>query len=383
MEYSGSEMDPSGIPITITEDMNLTQLGSNETVVAPRYTGWQAVMIGLVCSIVIFLSIGGNLLVCISVFSERSLRKTTNFFYVSLAIADMLVAILVMTFAVANDIMGYWIFDNMFCSIWISFDIMSSTSSILNLCTISMDRYIHIKFPFRYEACMTNKLALGIIAGVWVCSALISFLPIHLGWHSFSHDYTVPRLQPNGVFQCYLELNPSYAVISSCVSFYVPCAMMIGIYWRMYKYAQKHVKNIKRTCGPESGERVRDQKAAITLGVIMGTFLFCWFPFFTMNIIASACGDCVSGELFSGLTWLGYINSCLNPIIYSIFNTEFRRAFYKILCMKMPCCNDDKSLSFKLTRTHSTSQSYRSQAEVALNGSSNANVRKPLNHDLP
>ena len=32
-------------------------------------------------------------------------------------------------------------------------------------------------------------------------------------------------------------------------------------------------------------------------------------------------------EAFIATTWLGYVNSVLNPIIYTIFNTEFRKAF--------------------------------------------------------
>ena len=45
------------------------------------------------------------------------------------------------------------------------------------------------------------------------------------------------------------------------------------------------------------------------------------------------------------LTWLGYSNSSFNPIIYSIFNSEFREAFRKILTQRLPlsslatCCS--------------------------------------------
>lgn len=42
------------------------------------------------------------------------------------------------------------------------------------------------------------------------------------------------------------------------------------------------------------------------------------------------CGF-ITEHLISFLTWLGYLNSFLNPIIYTIFNIEFRKAFAKIL----------------------------------------------------
>jgi len=44
---------------------------------------------------------------------------------------------------------------------------------------------------------------------------------------------------------CALDLSPTYAVVSSCISFYLPCIVMVGIYIRLYLYARKHVKNIK------------------------------------------------------------------------------------------------------------------------------------------
>lgn len=79
-----------------------------------------------------------------------------------------------------------------------------------------------------------------------------------------------------------------------------------------------------------------DHKAAITVGIIMGVFLICWVPFFCMNIVAAFCKTCIPDITFKILTWLGYSNSAFNPIIYSIFNTEFREAFKKILTAHYP-----------------------------------------------
>ncbi|XP_018399363.1 PREDICTED: dopamine receptor 1-like [Cyphomyrmex costatus] len=157
---------------------------------------------------------------------------------------------------------------------------------------------------------------------------------------------------------CALDITPTYAVVSSCISFYVPCIVMLGIYCRLYCYAQKHVKSIRAVTKlpdtsmaksfrskssrckppkpqtktkPTSPYHVSDHKAAITVGVIMGVFLVCWVPFFCVNIVAAYCKTCISHRAFQVLTWLGYSNSAFNPIIYSIFNTEFREAFKRIL----------------------------------------------------
>ena len=306
----------------------------------PHYTKTQAIAIGLVLSIMTLFSIAGNTLVIVALLTDRKLRKPGNYYIVSLAVADALVAITVQSFAVANDILGYWIFGPVFCNVWLSSDVMCSTASILNLCAISLDRYIHIRSPLHYEQWITAKTALLAIAGLWLLSALISFLPIHLGWHRLDGYTPADSYTPDGKFICLLELNPLYAVVSSLVSFYIPCIVMICIYVKLYQYARMHVKNIKKSMAvgaPLTGGdnknsyKLTDHKAAITLGVIMGTFLFCWVPFFTINIVGAFCTTCIPVMVFSIFTWLGYLNSCMNPIIYSIFNTEFRNAFKRVL----------------------------------------------------
>lgn len=70
----------------------------------------------------------------------------------------------------------------------------------------------------------------------------------------------------------------------------------------------------------------------------MGVFLICWVPFFCVNIVAAFCKTCIPPIVFKFLTWLGYSNSAFNPIIYSIFNLEFRLAFQKILTSQKFCC---------------------------------------------
>ena len=75
-----------------------------------------------------------------------------------------------------------------------------------------------------------------------------------------------------------------------------------------------------------------ETKAAKTLGIIIGCFICCWFPFFTIYLIAAFCSDCIPELVFDIFFWLGYCNSALNPFIYAMFSREFRGAFKKILC---------------------------------------------------
>jgi len=320
-------------------------------------------IIGTFLCITIFLSLAGNTLVCIAVFTDRRLKRLNNMFIVSLAVADLWVSLMVMTFATVNDITGKWLFGRVYCNVWISSDIMGSTASILNLCVISLDRYIHIKDPLKYARWMNWKKVAISITLVWTISIILSFIPINVGWHKNPGMADRP-MAPD---ECFLEISGTYAVVSSTISFYIPCIVMLALYCKLYMYAREQVRSINSTLvhsgdSHGSASRLSDHKAAVTLGVIMGVFLFCWLPFFILNLYEAYAKN-TPIIVFQILTWLGYFNSCLNPIIYSIFNSEFRNAFKRILFPKScRCCNRD-SRDFR----------WRGSPKKAKNGASNHN----------
>ena len=138
-----------------------------------KYSLAEKCAIGIILGIIIFCFMAENILIIVAILTERRICKISNYFYVSLAVADTLVAVGVMTFAVANDILGYWIFEPTYCNIWISSDVMCSTASILNLCAISLDRYIHIRNPYTYDRLMSPCRTLLSIACLWMLSAPI------------------------------------------------------------------------------------------------------------------------------------------------------------------------------------------------------------------
>lgn len=81
------------------------------------------------------------------------------------------------------------------------------------------------------------------------------------------------------------------------------------------------------------GRQNREKRFTFVLAVVIGVFVVCWFPFFFTYTLTAVCKTChVPDVLFKFFFWFGYCNSSLNPVIYTIFNHDFRRAFKKILC---------------------------------------------------
>lgn len=78
----------------------------------------------------------------------------------------------------------------------------------------------------------------------------------------------------------------------------------------------------------------RERKATKVLGVVMGCFILCWLPFFIEETLGGLFHFAINEKIVSFLTWLGYLNSLLNPVIYTIFSPDFRQAFGKILSGK-------------------------------------------------
>lgn len=80
--------------------------------------------------------------------------------------------------------------------------------------------------------------------------------------------------------------------------------------------------------------KARERRATLILGLIMAAFITSWLPFFTFYVTRALCTPCrdyISPRFEAFIFWMGYCNSAINPIIYTIFNRDFRKAFRKIL----------------------------------------------------
>lgn len=305
----------------------------------------------LLCALILWTLLG-NALVCAAVLRFRHLRaNVTHVFIASLAVSDLLVAVLVMPWKAAAEVAGFWPF-GAFCDVWVAFDIMCSTASILNLCVISVDRYWAISSPFRYERKMTQRVAFVMIGAAWTLSVLISFIPVQLDWHKAD----VGAVKPNAseADSCDSSLSREYAISSSLISFYIPVAIMIVTYTRIYRIAQVQIRRIasleraaQHAQSRQSDRSLhrslktsfqRETKVLKTLSVIMGVFVCCWLPFFVLNCVVPFCRNdpCISDTTFDVFVWFGWSNSSLNPVIYA-FNAEFRRGFSSLLRCRGRC----------------------------------------------
>ncbi|KAI8423329.1 hypothetical protein MSG28_014345 [Choristoneura fumiferana] len=311
--------------------------------------------------LIVIMAVLGNMLVIVSVMRHRKLRVITNYFVVSLAFADILVAMVVMPFNFSVQFYdGQWRFGTIICDLWNSSDVYFTSTSILHLCCISVDRYYAIVKPLKYPIKMTKKMAYVMLAATWMSPVTISYAPIFMGWYT-TKEHMESRLLKENLMKCEWVVNKPYAVISSSISFWIPCTIMIFTYLAIFKEANRQEKMLHARAGnamlmhrhsrevndkngalhinantPTKDRNIlkmkREHKAARTLGIIMGAFILCWLPFFLFYVSTSLCQTCQYPEVLTVIMfWTGYFNSALNPIIYAYFNRDFRNAFKNTL----------------------------------------------------
>uniref|UniRef100_A0A158P7K3 G_PROTEIN_RECEP_F1_2 domain-containing protein n=1 Tax=Angiostrongylus cantonensis TaxID=6313 RepID=A0A158P7K3_ANGCA len=82
---------------------------------------------------------------------------------------------------------------------------------------------------------------------------------------------------------------------------------------------------------PKAISAAKERRGVTVLGIILGCFTICWAPFFVMYVLVQFCKECSPNphiEMF--ITWLGYSNSAMNPIIYTVFNRDYQIALKKL-----------------------------------------------------
>ncbi|XP_061580498.1 5-hydroxytryptamine receptor 1F [Cololabis saira] len=362
------------------------------------------ILLTVTLSVVTILTTFFNCLVITAIAVTRKLHHPANYLICSLAVTDLLVAVLVMPFSIIYIQMERWVLGEVVCTIFLSVDITCCTCSILHLAAIAIDRYRAITDAVEYSRKRTGAMAGAMVAVVWFLSILISLPP--LLWRHYSTDAEHED-------QCIIiHHHMAFTLYSTLGAFYIPLLLILILYYKIYQAAQtlymrREASRASRhscmtngsmipssypagdgdaDCGPQSPEPIsprekslsdpsteetprelarvsrkplqnksrrhestsesrrsqfyqgprisgaRERKAASTLGLIIGAFVICWLPFFVKEVIVNTCGSCsTSVEMADFLTWLGYLNSLINPLIYTIFNEDFKKAFQRLV----------------------------------------------------
>ncbi|XP_021031007.1 trace amine-associated receptor 1 [Mus caroli] len=291
-------------------------------------------------SLIILVTLVGNLIVIISISHFKQLHTPTNWLLHSMAIVDFLLGCLIMPCSMVRTVERCWYFGEILCKVHTSTDIMLSSTSIFHLAFISIDRYCAVCDPLRYKAKINISTILVMILVSWSLPAVYAFGMIFLELNLKGVE-ELYRNQVSYLGGCSPFFSKVSGVLAFMTSFYIPGSVMLFVYYRIYFIAKGQARSINRTnvqVGLEGKSRApqsKETKAVKTLGIMVGVFLVCWCPFFLCMVLDPFLGYVIPPSLNDALYWFGYLNSALNPMVYAFFYPWFRRALKMVLLGKI------------------------------------------------
>lgn len=280
--------DPSGSPFSSAPfPMNVSARPfqalynhSNATgVLVPHILTWEMVLILLITGPLSAVTIIGNLLVIISFRVNSHLRTVSNYFLLSLAVADLILGVVSMNLYTTYILIGQWTLGNLACDLWLAVDYVASNASVMNLLAICCDRYLSVTRPLTYRAKRTPKRAAIMIGLAWGVSLMIWAPPI-LFWE----DIVGERKVPEGECSVQFFYVPVITFVTAIAAFYLPVTIMAVLYWRVYRETERRSQQLAGLTGTMT------TALAVTTQVTRNHNTFCE-GFYTDFILISPCAS--------------------------------------------------------------------------------------------
>ncbi|XP_036451431.1 trace amine-associated receptor 13c-like [Colossoma macropomum] len=279
---------------------------------------------------------------------RKELHTPTNLLILSLSVADLLVGLIVMPVNIMQLIDSCWHFGKMACSVYLLIGFVSTSASICSLIFIAVDQYIAVCDPLLYSTRVTVcKTSLLIILGWSLC---LFYITMYL---YFNDHLLQSQISTKCYGECVLVLKYSWVMIDLLVSFLTPCSIILALYSIIFNVARRQARAVRAVVNAAShkhGVKVSNtskSKAAKKLGIVIFVYLACWIPFYLSSFSVESVSS--SSMVWIVFGWLQFFNSSVNPLIYAIFYSWFRKSSKYIVTCKI---FQSSSSSFHLFPEH-------------------------------
>ena len=260
-----------------------------------------------------------NGLVFFMFYKRKSLRNSSNYLLLGLAVCDFLTG--------AVNIPYYLIFalrvvpktSPMYKSFafWLyALHTLMAVSAAYHILIITVEKYLAISQPLKHYL-ITKKTIFKVLAGIWVVSGFIAMIP--LAWRK-------------------VQSNSRWGIIHSAtclvIVFFVPYAFMVYAYTVMFKAVSgrkrpsRHRNTVSDTKQLQK-KNLNDRKCILVFAAMAAIYLCCWLPYFTVMLVinikhqiksADLAGVYKAAEVF---VIIRYITSVINPLLYTFFKRDF------------------------------------------------------------
>uniref|UniRef100_A0A3B3BKS2 G-protein coupled receptors family 1 profile domain-containing protein n=1 Tax=Oryzias melastigma TaxID=30732 RepID=A0A3B3BKS2_ORYME len=303
----------------------------NISCMKPQLHWAEAFFLENVLSIISIITVFLNLLVIISVSHFRQLHSPTNIILLSLAVSDFLVGLLLLPLEIYRN-KNCWFLGEIMCAIYFYFGCYIPYTSIGNIILISVDRYVAICHPLHYPTTITTvRVKIGVCL-CWLWYGLYSIFYIK--------DQIIHLIETGEnvgcLGQCSIIVSYVAGAVDLILSFFLPVTAIVVLYMKVFVVAliqarsmRSHVTFVSVQHPAKAKAKKSELKAARTLGILVVTYLLCFCPAFCFILVGIYFP---SAYLF---IFLFYFNSCVNPMIYTLFYPWFRKAVKLIITLQI------------------------------------------------
>ena len=263
-----------------------------------------AIVLVVIVTIEVSIIIIGNVFTICIFWTQRLRLKRTFLLLINLAVADLFAglgeALVLTASAISNG--GNEVFK--LGSPWRAFHVFGSSTSVLFLALISLERVYSVLWPFRHRVTSTRAYVYSIFI-VWAIGVCMSAV-----W--LSKIYQDDKV--------YAFLTYSSALF---IALLVICISYLTIRSRLQSTVPEHGLNVRRKALTEKTLRM-----SRTFFLVVAVSLVFWLPAFVMFTIKEFC-SCFSPIAMWFVTVLLSVNSMVNPFIYGLRMPIFQDALKK------------------------------------------------------
>ncbi|XP_077995028.1 histamine H3 receptor-like [Glandiceps talaboti] len=352
----------------------------------------------LLCSITVITVFGNTLTLVAFGIDRKLRSSLGNWFIINLSIADLLVGLVSLPLDITAYAYGYWPFGLGGCRFWSTVDYIATIESVCAVLLISLDRYLLVTMEVRHLTLLTRKkVCLQCLASWVVTCAFILLLVLGYPAFSRA-DYIDFSEECDVEFLYDTTMTVIFVIVTFIVPLLVLLYLNATIYLRIRKRAKSitpdtttqqlyravvntHVSlalvNVDTEASAETGQnntentnnktsantnnitskanggnsnvndvniqtnsncdqrQKKSRKAAKTLTLLVGMFFICWAPHNLAVVVDQLCTDyCVTYTAWDVVSYVMWVNSALNPVLYGVFHPGFRENFKKLLLCK-------------------------------------------------
>ncbi|CAH3166363.1 unnamed protein product [Porites lobata] len=273
-------------------------------------------------------------MVCIAVYKNTRLRRTTSLYIIALAVSDLMSAVFVMPFALGVVITGEWVYGPVMCFFHSFFGGIVVYVSTVTMGLTAFDRYMRIcKSEQQYKKIFSPWKSRAWMACAWFFIACYSAVPKLAGLldYAFVPGYALCAPAPLNqtgkvvhlaIILCFFLLTPLLTTIFS----YIKVAKMI----RQHNAAMSSTIHSGAT---GSSITVQELKLSKSLFVVVFAFMICWIPFWVIIVVKRFhVVEKMPRNIELLSSFFIYLSNTINPFIYVGMNPIFKSEFKKMFC---------------------------------------------------